>query len=159
MGAAKYFPKGFDFAGCVDVTLVLRDYQVLTGRIKGVYDNERKEYVDFNHYDDKGKKDNKCCNPSKVDIKVDIDEDSPFVLLELTRPAAAVNLSSVSCNIVGEIIAGLGLVISGTTFPEGACVAVNLDNVIYVGPGATFCDFPLSFGTTANGTLTLTAGR
>jgi hypothetical protein len=171
MGSPKGFPKGFDFAGCVNVTLVLRDFQVLTGRIKGLYDQERKESYDFNHdydkhkdddkgkYDDKSKHDDKCCKPPKVDINVEIEEESKYILLELTRPSAAVNLSSVTCNIIGEVIAGLGLVVSGTTFPEGTCVAVNLDNVIYAGPGATFCDFPLNFGTDAAGAITLTAKK
>lgn len=161
MGSPKGFPKGFDFSGCVEITLVLRDFQVLTGRIKG-FEHDRKAFFDCDHksddkgkYDgkDKDKHDDKCCKPPKVDVNVEIEEECKFILLELTRPAAAVNLSSIEC----DLLPGVGITVSGTTFPEGACVVVNLDNVIYAGPGANFCDFPFFIGIGPNGGVTLTA--
>jgi hypothetical protein len=167
MGVPKGFPKGFDFAGCVNVTIVLKDFQVLTGRIKGFSDNERFGFGYDNDYKDcpkhdKCKHDDKCGKPPKVDVdvKVDVEEECKFILLELTRPVAAANLSSVACTIIGEIILGLGLVISGTTFPEGTCVAVNVENILYIGTGASFCDFPISIGAVeAGGPLTVTLSR
>lgn len=167
------FPKGFDFSGCLNVTLVLRDFQVLTGKVKG-FSDERGGFYDFgkgyeDHKDDKcddkdkheDKHEDKCCKPPKVDINVDIEEECKFIILELTRPSAAVNLSSVACSFIGEVLTNLGLVVSGTTFPEGTCVAVNLENVIYAGPGATFCDIPITIvgAAAADGGLTVNLNK
>ncbi|MBP2638677.1 MAG: hypothetical protein H6Q72_4584 [Firmicutes bacterium] len=162
MESRKGLPKGLDFLGCIDVTLVLRDFQVLTGRIKGIlgddrsydasycdkYDDDHKK-DDYKKDDDKKddhKKDDKGCKP-KVDVKVEVEEDDTFILIELTRSAAAINLSSVLCNFLTlrQIIppGTIELVASAATFPIGACVAVNVENIIYAGASAEFCDIPI----------------
>jgi hypothetical protein len=141
MGSPRGFPKGLDFAGCLNVTLVLRDFQVLTGRFRGLI-GER-DYDDDDYGDKHKKKDDKCCKPPKVDIEVEVEEESKFVLLELTRPAAAANLSSFTCVTTDGTVTGVDLVVSGTTFPVGACVAVNVENIIYAGTNPEFCDIPI----------------
>ncbi|HWQ61674.1 MAG TPA: hypothetical protein VN521_05140 [Negativicutes bacterium] len=155
------FPKGFpglDFASCVEVTFVLRDFQVLTGRIRGVLGDR----FDWNYYSkdkdcDSFKKEPKhpeppkCCEPTKVEIEVE--EESKFILLELTRPAAAVNLSEFLC--FDTMASGIDLTVSGTTFPIGSCVAINVENIIYAGPGAVFCDIPIYIGAGAEGGLSI----
>jgi hypothetical protein len=148
------FPKDFDFGGCLHVTLVLRDYQVLTGRFRGLIgDRPGHDCCDKEHKyeDEKCKKDDKYCKPPKLDIDVKVEEDCEFILLELTRPAAAINLSSFTCNIFDDIITEIDFVVSGTTFPVGTCVAINVCNILYAGPGADFCDIPFTIGGAAAG--------
>ena len=174
MESRKGLPKGLEFLGCLDVTLVLRDFQVLTGRIKGILgDRNYPDCCCANYGDDQHKKDehekddckkddhngDKCCKP-KIDVKVEVEEDSKFILLELSRPAAAVSLSSVLCNLLGvpavqnaQVLPGvINLVVTGTTFPFGTCVAINVDNIIYAGPSAEFCDVPICIRTSDSGT-------
>jgi hypothetical protein len=151
------FPKDFDFAGCVNVTLVLRDFQVLTGRFRGLI-GDRQECDGFNkdHEDEKCKKDDKCCKSPKLEIDVKVEEDCEFILLELTRSVATVNLSSFTCNLVDDTIREIDFVVSGTTFPVGTCVAINVCNILYAGPCAVFCDIPFSIGSAPNnGGLTI----
>lgn len=157
MGSPKGFPKGLDFAGCLNVTVVLCDFQVLTGRFRGLLgerDCDDEDY-DGNYWkkDDKKKddkkKDDKCCKPPKVDIEVEVEEECKFVLLELTRPAAAANLSSVTCITTDTVVTAVDLIVSGTTFPIGACVAINVENILYVGTNPTFCDIPITIGLAA----------
>lgn len=162
---SKGFPKGLDLLGCLEVTLVLRDFQVLTGRFKGFIDTRDNancsctNYEDNKHKDEKHKKEedncpkDKYCKPPKVDIKVEVDEDSKFILFELTRPSAAVNLSSVLCDLLA--LSSVSLIVSGTTFPPGTCVVVNVDNIIYAAPAAEFCDVPITI-TGANGAIAAT---
>lgn len=161
------FPKGFpglDFAGCVEVTFVLRDFQVLTGRIRGVL-GERFDWNDYlkekegdpfkkdkKHEDDKHEPP-KCCCDTKVEVEVE--EENKFILLELTRPSAAASLSEVTCTVVGGVVTELTIVPTGTTFPIGRCVAINVENIIYAGPGAEFCDVPLTLIGAAAGGLTV----
>ena len=165
MESPKGFPKGLDFLGCLNVTLVLRDFQVLTGRFRGfIGDRGYDDCPCADYDDDKPKKDDekdkekdkdKGCKQPKLDIKVDVDEETKFILLELTRPTAAVNLSSFTCTVVGDVVTDIALVVSGTTFPVGTCVAVNVENILYAGPSPEFCDIPITIGTAATGGLTL----
>lgn len=141
------FPKDFDFAGCLNVTLVLKDFQVLTGRFRGLIGSRDEcDCSEHDHECEKIKKEDKCCKPPKLDIDVKIEEDCEFILLELTRPAAAINLSSFTCNIFDDYIREVDFVISGTTFPAGTCVAINVCNILYAGPGAVFCDIGFQIG-------------
>ena len=154
MESSKGLPKGLEFLGCLNVTLVLRDFQVLTGRIKGfVGDRDMTDGLYADYDDNHHKKcdcqkddhhDDKCCKPPKLDVKVEVDEDNRFILLELTRPAAAANLSSVICELVLGTVA---LTVSGTTFPAGTCVAVNVENILYAGTAPEFCDIPVIIST------------
>ncbi|MDT8900455.1 hypothetical protein [Anaeroselena agilis] len=154
MSKPKGFPHGLDFTGCLEVTVVLRDFQTLTGRIRGVL-GERFTWDDYikdmsgdpfkkGHKDDKDHKEPKCCEPPKVDVDVEIEEDTKFLLLELTRTAAAASLSSVTCIITGGAVTGVTLAALGTTFPVGACLAINVENILYAGPSATFCEVPIT---------------
>ncbi|MBP2659717.1 MAG: hypothetical protein H6Q69_2749 [Firmicutes bacterium] len=149
------FPKDFDFASCLHVTLVLKDFQVLTGRFKGLIgdraehdccDKDHEHEHEHKHEDEKCKKDDKCCKSPKLDIDVKVEDDCEFILLELTRTAAAINLSSFTCNIHDDYIKDIDFVVSGTTFPVGTCVAINVCNILYAGPCAVFCDIPFHIG-------------
>jgi hypothetical protein len=144
------FPKDFDFASCLNVTLVLKDFQVLTGRFRGLIGDrdERDECgcSDKDYEGEKFKKDDKCCKPPKLDIDVKIEDDCEFILLELTRPAAAINLSSFTCSMFDDHIREIDFVVSGTTFPAGTCVAINVCNILYAGAGAVFCDIGFQIG-------------
>lgn len=146
------FPKGFDFASCLNITLVLKDFQVLTGRFRGLI-GERDECggPDKEQECEKVKKDDNCCKPPKLDIDVKIEDDCEFILLELTRPAAAINLSSFTCSIFDDYIREIDFTISGTTFPAGTCVAINVCNILYAGPGAVFCDIGFQIGGASTG--------
>lgn len=151
------FPKGLDFGGCLNVTLVLKDFQVLTGRFKGLLDEDGKRGCADHDHHDKHKHDEKCCKPPKVDVDVDVDEKPQFILLELTRPAAAVNLSTFTCDLGGT---DLTVVLSGTTFPVGSCVAVNVDSILYAGTDPEFCDIPIiTPGNGGGGGFTLKFGK
>lgn len=150
------FRKGWTLPAGLNVTLVLRDFQVLTGKLRGVIDDHGREWdCCDDHDDDKFKKDDKCKSP-KIDINVEVEEECKFILLELTRPAAAVNLSTFTCIVVDTTILGIDLTVSGTTFPVGACVAVNCENIIFAGTNPEFCDIPISIGTAADGGAGLT---
>lgn len=152
-------PKGFEFCNnCGEVTVVLKDFQVLTGRLKGVFEDRKK------HSDDdepnfhkpskdcdkhKEKEEEKCCKPPHIDVIVDVEDESEFIVLELTRSAATLSLSAVTClslPVVPPVIptvTGVSLGIAGTTFPIGSCVAINVSNILYVANNADFCDFSL----------------
>jgi hypothetical protein len=160
MGHPK-FPKGLDFAGGAIVTLVLEDFQQLTGRFIGSFE-DRQQYCgptpefykpDYNKgkYDDKckcgdeHKHDDKCCKPPKVDIEVEVEDDREFVVLQLTEPAGVVTLSSAAPLISGLVTVGVTLGITSTTFAEGTFVAVNVDQIVYAATGGvtTTFAFPL----------------
>lgn len=128
-------PKCFNFLGCLEVTLVLRDYKTVTGRIVGDIDNDRKigdhkKDWDKKDYDkDYDKKEEKCCN--EVDVKVNVEDGSDFILLELTREAESVSLQSI------VIDGGFEITWVNVLFPIGSCIAVNVSDIIYVGVNAT----------------------
>jgi hypothetical protein len=165
MSTPNGFP-GLDFAGCVEVTFVLRDFQVITGKIRGVlgerfdWNDLRKDHKDDDPFkkdfkDHKDFKDDKDCKEhkeikceTKCDVDVKVKEECKFILVELTRPSAAVNLSEFLCN---SLALGIDFTVSGTTFPVGRCVAINCENIIYAGPGAEFCDIPIYIGPGAEG--------
>lgn len=123
-------PKCFGQLGCLEVTLILRDYKTVTGRIVGNLGEERKKYGDCNcneHEKEHEKHEEKCCN---VDVKVDVDEKCDFILLELTRDAESVSLQEV------EINGALEIEWVNVEFPAGSCIAVNVCEIIYVGVNA-----------------------
>ncbi len=159
MSSPKGLPKGLDFAGCLNVTFVLRDFQVLTGKIRGVLGDDRFDWNDYVNKDcDPFKKDNKDFKDhkdhkeTKCDVDVKVEEECKFILVELTRPSAALNLSTFTCTVLDSLPISVALTLSGTTFPAGACVAINCENIIYAGPGPEFCDIPIGIGaTTADG--------
>ncbi|MDF2930568.1 MAG: hypothetical protein K0Q75_2806 [Anaerospora sp.] len=91
-------PKCFNFLGCLEVTLVLRDYKTVTGRIVGDVDNDRKKIGDHKKdWDNKKewdhKEEDKCCN--EVDVKVNVEDKADFILIELTRAAESVSVSDI----------------------------------------------------------------
>lgn len=134
MGCPKGFPQGLDFAGGGIVTVVLRDWHTLTGRFLGCFE-DRKYYDDCDDYDEDEKKpshDDKHCKPAKVDLKVDVEEDPVFCLLQLTVPAGVVSLDSVTLVGVTPVLG-----VTTATFPSDAIVAVNVENIIWAGTGAT----------------------
>lgn len=131
-------PKCFGQLGCLEVTLILRDYKTVTGRIIANLGEDRKKYSDCNCNDhekdyekdyekDHKKPEEKCCN---VDVKVDVDEKCDFILLELTRDAESVSLQEV------EINGALEIEWVNVEFPAGSCIAVNVCEIIYVGVNA-----------------------
>ena len=130
-------PKCFNFLGCLEVTLILRDFKTVTGKIVD-FDN-RKKFDCFDKHDDHDKKDehddhdkkndDKCCSP-KVDVKVDVDDKCDFILLELTKDAESVSLQEIetNCNIEIELL--------NVEFKKGSCIAVNVCDIIYAGVNA-----------------------
>lgn len=124
-------PKCFNFLGCLEVTLILRDYKTVTGRIVGDIDNDRKIGDHKKDWDKKDfdKKEEKCCN--EVDVKVNVEDRSDFILLELTREAESVSLLSI------EVDGGFEIRWVNVLFPIGSCIAVNVSDIIYVGVNAT----------------------
>lgn len=129
-------PKWLDLLGCVEVTLILRDYKTVTGKIVGKFD-ERKKYGDDYKKDDHKKDDCKCEEHKKhddkcCDVKVDVavDEKCDFILLELTRDAESVSLQEI------EIDGCLEIEWVNVEFPQGSCIAVNVCEIIYAGVNA-----------------------
>ena len=129
-------PKSFNFLGCLEVTLVLRDYKTVTGKIIREFD-DRKSY-DYEKHDDCKKEhddkkdDDKCCKPPKVDVdvKVDVDDKCDFILLELTRDAESVSLQEI------EINGGFEIEWVNVEFRKGSCIAVNVADILYAGINA-----------------------
>ncbi|WP_312562962.1 hypothetical protein [Anaerospora sp.] len=127
-------PKCFNFLGCLEVTLVLRDYKTVTGRIVGDVDNDRKKIGDHKkEWDNKKewdhKEEDKCCN--EVDVKVNVEDKADFILIELTRAAESVSLQSI------VVDGGFEITWVNVLFPIGSCIAVNVSDIIYVGVNAT----------------------
>lgn len=121
-------PKFFNFLGCLEVTLILRDYKTVTGKIIRDFD-DRKSY-DYGKQDDCKKEDDKPCPPPKVDVKVDVDDKCDFILLELTRDAESVSLQEI------EINGGFEIEWVNVEFKKGSCIAVNVCDIIYAGVNA-----------------------
>jgi len=121
-------PKCFNFLGCLEVTLVLRDYKTVTGRIVGDVDNDRKKIGDHKKEWDH-KEEDKCCN--EVDVKVNVEDKADFILIELTRAAESVSLQSI------VVDGGFEITWVNVLFPIGSCIAVNVSDIIYVGVNAT----------------------
>lgn len=160
-------PKGLDFAGGAIVTLVLCDWQQLTGRFIGVFDEDHRPYdgpnaefykpdgnkckLDDKNHDDKckhddKKHDDKCCKPPKLDIEVEVEDDREFVVLQLTEPAGVVTLSALTPVPTGAVvtgISGLNIGVTSTTFPEGSFVAVNVDQILYAATGGITTSFTI----------------
>lgn len=127
-------PKFFNFLGCLEVTLILRDYKTVTGKI--IRDFDDRKYNDYDKYDDHKKDDDckkdddKCCKPPNVDVKVDVDDKCDFILLELTRDAESVSLQEIEINGRFEIEW------VNVEFKKGSCIAVNVCDILYAGVNA-----------------------
>ena len=156
-------PKCFGHLGCLEVTLVLKDYKTVTGRIIGGLDDDRKKYDDFckedphedhkkdDKHDDCGKHEPKCCEPPKVDVKVDVDEKCDFILLELTRDASSVSLQEI------EINGGFEIEWVNVEFNAGSCIAVNVCDIIYAGVNADIDEEEFEIGDVATTATTASA--
>ena len=151
-------PKCFNFLGCLEVTLILRDYKTVTGKIVSGGFDDRKKFDWCDKHDEHDKKDNhdkkdddKCCSP-KVDVKVDVDEKCDFILLELTRDAESVSLQEV------EVNGGFEIDWVNIEFKKGSCIAVNICDIIYAGVNATIDEEEFEIGdpstTTTSGSTT-----
>lgn len=158
-------PKGLDFAGGAVITLILKDFQKLTGRFIGVYDDNRKLFKDSNYKsdEDKPKYDPECdhedrdkpehdkckpehdkCKPEShgykppyVDVDVAVEDDREFLVLHLTEAAGAVTLTTATPITTNGIITGVDLGITYTGFPVDAFIAVNVDQILYAATGGT----------------------
>lgn len=113
----------------MEVTLILRDFKTVTGKIIRDFD-DRKSY-DYDKQDDCKKEDDKCCPPPKVDVKVDVDDKCDFILLELTRDAESVSLQEIERNRDD-----LEIEVVNVEFKKGSCIAVNVCDIIYAGVNA-----------------------
>jgi len=127
-------PKSFNFLGCSEVTLILRDYKTVTGKIIKDFDdrkyNDYDKYADHKKDGDCKKEEEKCCKPPTVDVKVDVDEKCDFILLELTRDAESVSLQEI------EINGGFEIEWVNVEFRKGTCIAVNVCDILYAGVNA-----------------------
>ncbi len=165
-------PKWLDFAGCLEVTLILRDYKTVTGKLVGDFKDDRKQHGgwfwdgdhekhddcdkcddhkkhdDCDKCDDHKKHDDKCCKPPKVDVKVNVDDKCDFILLELTRDAESVSLQKV------EIENGLEIGWVNVEFKKGSCIAVNVCDIIYAGVNAEIDEEEIEIGGLATSTTT-----
>ena len=122
-------PNSFKFLGCLEVTLVLRDYKTVTGKIIRDFD-DRKQYVECDKDENHKKDDDKCCKSPKVDVKVDVDDKCDFILLELTRDAESVSLQEIEAKGRFEIEW------VNVEFKKGSCIAVNVCDILYAGVNA-----------------------
>lgn len=122
------FPNFFNFLGCLEVTLILRDYKTVTGKI--IKDFTDRKYNEYDKCDDHKKEEDKCCKPPNVDVKVDVDDKCDFILLELTRDAESVSLQEI------EINGGFEIEWVNVEFKRGSCIAVNVCDIIYAGINA-----------------------
>ena len=121
-------PKCFNFLGCLEVTLILRDYKTVTGKI--IRDLDDRKYNLYDKDDDCKKEDDKCCKPSNVDVKVDVDDKCDFILLELTKDAESVSLQEI------KIHRGFEIEWVNVEFKKGSCIAVNVCDILYAGVNA-----------------------
>ncbi len=130
------FEKFFNCAGCVEITLILRDYKTVTGRLIDLKDDRNPlpylcPGIQPDHKKDKcddKKKDDKCC------------ERCEFILLELTRDAESVSLQEV------EINGTLEIEWVNVEFPRGSCIAVNVCDIIYAGANAEIDEEEVEIG-------------
>jgi hypothetical protein len=106
------FSECFNFLGCLEVTLILRDFKTVTGKImEGL--NERK--------------------PGKHDEHIKEGHDD-FILLELTRDAESVNLLEVESERRGRD--EIEISVANVEFKKGKCIVVNVNDIIYAGVDA-----------------------
>lgn len=147
-------PKSFNFLGCLEVTLILRDYKTVTGKIIRDFE-DRKSYDydkhdDYKKEDDCKKEDDKYCKPPKVDVKVDVDDKCDFILLELTRDAESVSLQEI------EVNGGFEIEWVNVEFKKGSCIAVNVCDILYAGVNAEIDEEEFEIGdATSNATTTV----
>jgi len=142
------FEKLFDCAGCVEVTLILKDFKTVTGRLI-------KDRNPFGHFTPGFVKpgfgsihNDKCDDHKDHKDKCDDHKDhkekcvcgSDFILLELTKDAESVSLREI------EINGGFRIEWVNVEFPEGSCIAVNVSNIIYAGVNANIDKEKFSIG-------------
>ncbi|HWR45136.1 hypothetical protein [Sporomusa sp.] len=138
-------PGCFNHLGCFEVTLILRDFKTVTGKIVGNFDDRKKldwgdkdddhnKHDDCDKCDDHKKDPNKCCKP-KVDVHVDVEDKCDFILLELTRDAESVSLLKVEVEEEGEE-EEIEIKVANVKFKEKSCIVVNVCDIIYAGVNA-----------------------
>lgn len=143
-------PKGLDFAGGAIVTLVLDDFQQLTGRFIGVLDDDRKQFKG-GHYDSgkpeppepckKPEPPEPCCKSSHLEVEV---EDSrEFLVLQLSEASGATSLTSAIPTLVGGVVTTVALSFTSTSFAAGSFVAINVDRIIYAATGGVTSTFTI----------------
>lgn len=102
------YPKGcgFNLTGGLTLTVVLEGGYFLVGRFLGAIGDDRK--CDCDH--------KVVCPPPKIEIEneVQVDDGSEFLLLQLTSPFTVVGLP---------------------TFGVGTVVAINVEQILFIGPG------------------------
>ena len=143
-------PKGLDFAGGAIVTLVLDDFQQLTGRFIGVLDDDRKQFK--GGYHDSGKPEppdpckkpeppDPCCKPGHLEVEV---EDSrEFLVLQLSEASGVTSLTSAIPTLVDGVVTAVALGFTSTTFAAGSFVAINVDRIIYAATGGVTSTFTI----------------
>jgi len=121
MGIPKCFKH---FLHC-EVTLILRDFKTVTGKL-----------VDFDY--NKGKKDDGCCKQG--DKKHDNEEECKFILLELTKDAESVSLLEI------EEENGIVIELASVEFEIGTRICVNVCEIIYAGINAEIEEVEIELG-------------
>ena len=136
-------PGCFNHLGCLEVTLILRDFKTVTGKIvKGFDDDHRWGDKDDDHkkHDDcdkcDEKKDGHKSYKPKVDVHVDVDDKCDFILLELTRDAKSVSLLKVEFEEEEYEEDEVEIKVANVKFKEKTCIAVNVCDIIYAGVNA-----------------------
>ncbi|CUH97268.1 hypothetical protein P22_3395 [Propionispora sp. 2/2-37] len=129
----RKLPKGLDFAGGTIVTLVLEDWQQLTGTFIGVFDKDKPYSGPKSEY-----------YKPRLTIDVDVEDPLEFLVLQLTEPAGIVSLTSAAPLVSGLITTGVDLGITSTTFAAGTFVSINLDHVLFVSTGGITTSFSFS---------------
>ncbi len=97
--------KGFDLTGGLIITVILEEYS-LTGTFLGEIENRY------------------CKEPTHVSVQ----EDSEFILLQLTCPVDVIN---------------------GPEFPIGTIIAINVEQILFIAPGG-ICDTDVTTTTSSN---------
>lgn len=158
------FSNIFNLLGCLEVTLILRDFKTVTGKIVKISGDERKKWGGHHKHDcchkheeeceedkEHKKHEEECCKP----IKVEVEEKEEFILLELTRDAESVSLQEVELE-TGEF----EIEWVNVEFRRGSCIVVNVADIIYAGVNADIdeerIEFGLAVGTTSATTATPT---
>lgn len=122
----KKLPKGFDFTEGTVITLVLEDWQQLTGTFIGIYDDDTKPYPG-----------SKPKSHTRLTIDVEMEESLEYIVLQLAEPAGIVSFTSATPLVSGLVVTGVDLGITSTTFAAGTLVSVRLDKIIFALRGGT----------------------
>ncbi|SHJ71602.1 hypothetical protein [Propionispora hippei] len=143
-------PKGLDFAGGAIVTLVLDDFQQLTGRFIGVLDDDRKQFKGGHHDPCKPEPDPCCKKPEPPDpcckpghLEVEVEDSREFLVLQLSEASGVTSLTSATPTIVGGVVTAVALGFTSTSFAAGSFVAINVDRIIYAATGGVTSTFTI----------------